>query len=141
MPRLSLWRMLLLMLATYPTEPTQVWLGLWSIVWGVTIGNPLAGGFDVAPHAYAWMRPIPEWVWGAIWAGKGFWQCQAALRLSRAKTLHQEDADRARHCFYAARMPTRPSSTAGCSVAPRPMPRSAPTALHWPRTGGKYARS
>ena len=101
---LSLWRTLRLLLATYPTEPTQVWLALWSIVWGIWVGNPLTDTFSIAPHAYAWMRPVPEWVWGVVWVIKGVWQGAVVLSLIRAKTFLSDGATAAKQCFWAARL-------------------------------------
>ena len=93
------------MLATFPTEPTQVQLGLWSVVWGVIVGVPASHTFALAPHAYAWMEPFPAWAWGAAWAAKGVWQAWAALALARARTFWTPDLARAQaQCLLAARV-------------------------------------
>lgn len=101
---LSLWATLRLMLATYPTEPTQVQLGVWSAVWGLSLLLP-AHTFGLAPHAYAWMRPVPGWAWGLVWVAKGAWQVRAALTLARARIFWLPGLGRAQgQCLLAARV-------------------------------------
>ena len=81
MNRLSPWRAFCCLLATYPTEPTQLACAGWSVLWGLCVGVApgAAHVFALAP-AYDWMRVLPPWVWGLVWAGKGLFQIGAVLR-------------------------------------------------------------
>ncbi len=107
---LSLWATLRLMLATFPTEPTQVQLGAWSVVWGLSLLLPAhinhgATTFALPPHVYGWRGTVPAWAWGLAWAGKGAWQVRAALCVARARALRLPELSRARaQCVLAARV-------------------------------------